>query len=108
MLGSLSPQTCLMRAPSLLRADARGLSAPGAERTECNATVARKALISCRARNRQAKISRFWSICPWKMRRFLRARRFHADAELICLFKTHVLSCVEYRTSAVYHASSFA
>jgi len=36
----------------------------------------------------------------------VRTRRFHIDAELVGLYKAHVLSYIEYRTSAVYHASS--
>ena len=42
----------------------------------------------------------------WRVYSLVRTRRFHNDAELVGLFKAHVLSFIEYRTSAVYHASS--
>jgi hypothetical protein len=40
----------------------------------------------------------------WKMQTILRTRRFYSDAELRGLFKAHLLSYLEYRTAAVYHA----
>eukprot|EP00959_Pyramimonas_sp_CCMP1952_P342493 7175571-Pyramimonas_sp.AAC.1 len=46
------------------------------------------------------------SACSWKMLRLIRTRKFHTNAELIGLFKAHILSYIEYRTAAVYHASS--
>ena len=42
----------------------------------------------------------------WRLYSLLRTRRFHDDAELVCLFKAHILSYIEYRTSAVSHASA--
>ena len=42
----------------------------------------------------------------WCLYSLLRTRRFHDDAELVCLFKAHILSYIEYRTSAVSHASA--
>jgi len=42
----------------------------------------------------------------WRLKTLLRTQRFYNDAELICLFKAHVLSYVEYRTPAIYHAAT--
>ena len=41
----------------------------------------------------------------WKLRTLLRTRRFYTDADLISLYKAHLLSFLEYRTPAVYHAT---
>jgi hypothetical protein len=41
----------------------------------------------------------------WKLKMLLRTRRFYSDAELIVLYKAHLLSFVEYRTPAIYHAT---
>ena len=35
----------------------------------------------------------------------LRTRRFYTDADLIVLYKAHLLSFLEYRTPAIYHAT---
>ena len=40
------------------------------------------------------------------MRSLLRVRRFYHVQDLIMLYKSHVLSYIEYRTSGIYHASS--
>jgi hypothetical protein len=40
----------------------------------------------------------------WKMQTILRTRRYYNDAELVGLYKAHLLSFLEYRTAAVYHA----
>ena len=40
----------------------------------------------------------------WRLKTLLRTRRFHTDSELIMLFKSHILSFLEYRTAAIYHA----
>ena len=42
----------------------------------------------------------------WRYRSVLRTYCFFTDAELVGLFKVHVLSFLEYRTPAVYHAAS--
>ena len=42
----------------------------------------------------------------WKLKAIMRTRRYFNDRELITLFKSHVLSYVEYRTPAFLHASS--
>ena len=41
----------------------------------------------------------------WKVVQLLRSRRFFSVAQLVLLYKSHVLGFVEYRTAAVYHAS---
>jgi hypothetical protein len=40
----------------------------------------------------------------WKLRTLIRTRRYYNDADLIMLYKTHLLSYIEYRTAAIYHA----
>jgi hypothetical protein len=40
----------------------------------------------------------------WKLKMLIRTWRFYTDAELIRLYKAHLLSYLEYRTSAIYHA----
>lgn len=40
----------------------------------------------------------------WKLQVLLRTKRFHTDAELLLLYKAQILSFIEYRTPAVYHA----
>ena len=40
----------------------------------------------------------------WKLRTLRRTKRYYKDAGLIGLYKAHVLSFIEYRTPAVYHA----
>ena len=42
----------------------------------------------------------------WKLRTIVRTRRFYTDAELVLFFKSHILSFIEYRTPAVYHAAT--
>ena len=44
----------------------------------------------------------------WKLRILRRSGRFHTDAELILLYKSIVLSYLEYRTPALYHATCTA
>ncbi len=40
----------------------------------------------------------------WRMRTMMRTRRVHSTCELALLFKSHILSFLEYRTPAIYHA----
>ena len=42
----------------------------------------------------------------WRYRTLLRTHRFFTDVEFVWLFESHVLSFVEYRTPAVYHAAA--
>ena len=41
----------------------------------------------------------------WKLRSLYRSSKYHSDAELLHLYKARVLSFVEYRTAALYHAT---
>ena len=45
------------------------------------------------------------SAAGWKLRTLIRTRRFYTDADLVVLYKTHLLSFLEYRTPTVYHAT---
>ena len=45
------------------------------------------------------------SEASWKLRTLLRTRRFYTDADLIVLYKDHLLSFLEYRAPAIYHAT---
>ena len=40
----------------------------------------------------------------WKTKTLVRTQRFHTDADLVNLWKSHILSYIEYRTAAWYHA----
>ena len=42
----------------------------------------------------------------WKLTTLLRTRQFYNTAELVKLYKTHVLPTLEFSTPAVYHASN--
>ena len=42
------------------------------------------------------------------MRTLVRSAKYHRDAELVLLYKAKVLSYLEYRTAAVYHATDTA
>ena len=42
--------------------------------------------------------------CRWKVKAILRTRRFNTGVDLINLYKAQVLSLIEYRTAAIYHA----
>ena len=46
------------------------------------------------------------SECHWKLTQLLRGRRYFTVRELVQLYKSHLLSFVEYRTPALYHAST--
>ena len=50
-------------------------------------------------------VSEIVSAAGWKLRTLMRTRRFYTDADLIVLYKSHLLSFLEYRTPAVYHAT---
>jgi hypothetical protein len=41
----------------------------------------------------------------WKLKMLIKTRRFYTDAELVMLYKTNLLSYLEYRTPAIYHAT---
>ena len=40
----------------------------------------------------------------WKIRTLLRTQRFYTTGELVVLYKSQLLSYIEYRTAAIYHA----
>ena len=42
----------------------------------------------------------------WKIRTITRVRRYYNESEIIGLYKSHILSYIEYRTPAIYHACS--
>ena len=42
----------------------------------------------------------------WKLRTLLQTRRNFTVDEIMCLFKSRILSYIEYRTPAIYHACS--
>ena len=44
------------------------------------------------------------SEATWKMASILRTARFFTDGELVNLYKSQLLSYLEYRTAAIYHA----
>ena len=41
----------------------------------------------------------------WRLHTLLRSRRFHTVAELVHLYKSQILSYIEYRTAAIYHSA---
>ena len=42
--------------------------------------------------------------CRWKLNAILRTKRFNNGQQLITLYKAQLLSYIEYRTAAIYHA----
>ena len=42
--------------------------------------------------------------CRWKLRSVLRTRKFNNGLQLVQLYKAQLLSYIEYRTAAIYHA----
>ena len=50
-------------------------------------------------------ISELVSAAGWKLRTLIRTRRFYSEADLVILYKAHLLSFLEYRTPAIYHAT---
>ena len=42
--------------------------------------------------------------CRWKIRALLRVSRFHTQGEMVQLYKSQMLSYIEYRTPGIYHA----
>jgi len=46
--------------------------------------------------------------CKWKLKAVLRTRNFNTGGGLINLYKAQILSFIEYRTAAIYHACSTA
>ena len=52
------------------------------------------------------EISSLAGEASWRLATMLRTRRFFNDVELARHYKAHVLSFIEYRTAAVYHAAT--
>ena len=50
-------------------------------------------------------VSEIVSAAGWKLRTLWRTRCYYTDADLITLYKAHLLSFLEYRTPAIYHAT---
>ena len=50
-------------------------------------------------------VSEMVASAGWKLRTILRTKRFYTDSDLIVLYKAHLLSFLEYRTPAIYHAT---
>ena len=50
-------------------------------------------------------VSELVSQCRWKIQMLLRSRQYYCDSDLILLYKAHVLSYIEYKTPAIYHAA---
>ena len=46
--------------------------------------------------------------CRWKLKSLLRTRSFNTGAQLVLLYKAQLLSFIEYRTIAIYHACESA
>ena len=44
------------------------------------------------------------SAASWKLRTLLRTSRYYTGGQMVLLYKAHLLSFLEYRTPAVYHA----
>ena len=53
----------------------------------------------------QSTCEKLASDCEWKLKMMLRSRQFHNTAQMVRLYKAQLLSFVEYRTAAVYHAT---
>ena len=47
------------------------------------------------------------SAASWKLRTLLRTRRYCTNLGLIIIYKSHLLSFIEYRTPAIYHARRY-
>ena len=52
------------------------------------------------------EISGLAAECSWKLASLTRSHRFFSDYHTVQLYKAHILSYLEYRTAAIYHASS--
>ena len=52
----------------------------------------------------RAAVEELVSEASWKIASIVRSGRYFTDAELVNLYKSKLLSYVEYRTAAIYHA----
>ena len=55
--------------------------------------------------NMAAAVFECTSICNSKLQSLLRARKYYTHADVLRLFKAHIMSFIEYRTTAIAHAS---
>jgi hypothetical protein len=46
--------------------------------------------------------------CRWKLQAILRTRKFNTGVQLVALYKSQLLSSIESRTAAIYHACDSA
>ena len=46
--------------------------------------------------------------CKWKLKAILQTQKFNTNEGLINLYKAQILSYIEYRTAAIYHACSMS
>ena len=53
----------------------------------------------------ESAISELVAGAGWKLRTLQRTQRYYCDADLVVLYKAHLLSFIEYRTPAIYHAA---
>ena len=51
-----------------------------------------------------ATVEELAKTCQWKLKAILRTSRFNTGAALVSLYKAQILSFIEYRTAAIYHA----
>ena len=56
----------------------------------------------------ESEINKLAKCLSWKIKTLLRVKPFYTTAEAISEYKARVLSYVEYRTAALYHAATSA
>ena len=61
-------------------------------------------LYDCQLRM-EAEVRKLASEAGWKLRTLLRTSNFHCDAQLVDVYKSRLLSYVEYRTAALDHST---
>ena len=54
--------------------------------------------------NMKDAVAEIVGAATWKLGVILRTARFFTDAELLLLYKSKLLSFLEYRTAAIHHA----
>ena len=50
-------------------------------------------------------VSKLVSDAGWKLKTLLRTRAYYTDADLVVLYKSHLLGFLEYRMPATYHTT---
>ena len=51
-------------------------------------------------------VNRLYSEASWKLSSILRTSRFFSTGHIVYLYKTKVMSYIEFRTAAIYHSSA--